>query len=259
MVICMITTFPLGGIALLARDYKEPFTGKDTRPPLAAFLSRTLRRHWKGTSAAEVSSAQSKDQGKADNPIAPGLPAKERFLEDEVTPMASSSALPLPTTSRSKPGFEPLTQQVSNRSSTSVIMQEAGNAGAAPYSLIGRKTPVPAIEEMPDEPTRPNTRPGSMYQFVHELPAVIHIPRFKLSRFPGKVAKFARSLREPVLDFFRNLITPPTIALAVALLCALVRPLKALFVHIPGYSFNQAPDGRELDVALQHSVTLQHG
>ncbi|GJN92474.1 hypothetical protein Rhopal_005504-T1 [Rhodotorula paludigena] len=47
-----------------------------------------------------------------------------------------------------------------------------------------------------------------------------------------------------VKGFVLSLLTPPTISLVIALICALVNPLKALFVTVPDYGWNPtAPDG----------------
>jgi len=55
-----------------------------------------------------------------------------------------------------------------------------------------------------------------------------------------KVTSTKATLIEAVKTFFR----PPTISLIIALIIALVQPLKALFVRIPNYyRIADAPDG----------------
>jgi hypothetical protein len=137
--------------------------------------------------------------------------------------------------------MQPLSLQPTNRTnrstSISFAIQEAGNAGAAPFSLLRRNQ---TITEAQEEATRPNTRPGSLFHFVQEIPA-----NLKVSRFRFRPRKALRGLGGILAESGRQLVTPPTIALAVSLIVALVKPLKALFVHIPDYSFHQAPDGRK--------------
>ncbi|GAA5881038.1 hypothetical protein JCM3774_003076 [Rhodotorula dairenensis] len=55
---------------------------------------------------------------------------------------------------------------------------------------------------------------------------------------------FAMSVLLGAKEFGLSLLTPPTISLVVALVCALVKPLKALFTVVPDYDWHPtAPDG----------------
>lgn len=216
----------LGGITLIAKDYVEPFDGTSTDPPIARFLS-----HFMGSKRKPPREAV-----KASDPIQESVEQLEKDGSEEE--MQKPIAVPAPS---SPPAMTPLTLQPTNRtnrsSSISFAIQEAGHAGAAPFSLLAR---TGTIAETQEEPTRPNTRPGSLYHFVQDIPTNLHIPKFRFR--PNRIWKKVAAI---LAESGRQLVTPPTIALAASLIIALVRPLKAMFVHVPGYSFHQAPDGRK--------------
>ncbi|POY70960.1 hypothetical protein BMF94_6022 [Rhodotorula taiwanensis] len=53
-----------------------------------------------------------------------------------------------------------------------------------------------------------------------------------------------------VKDFVLSLLTPPTIALVLALICALVKPLKALFTTVPDYGWHPTAPDNEPPLAI---------
>ncbi|KWU46024.1 auxin efflux carrier, partial [Rhodotorula sp. JG-1b] len=61
-----------------------------------------------------------------------------------------------------------------------------------------------------------------------------------------------------VKNFGLSLLTPPTISLVLALVCALVKPLKALFTAVPDYGWHPtAPDGEPpLSILLDTATFL---
>ncbi|PRQ74237.1 Auxin efflux carrier [Rhodotorula toruloides] len=64
-----------------------------------------------------------------------------------------------------------------------------------------------------------------------------------------------------VKGFALSLLTPPTISLVAALVCALVKPLKALFTTVPDYSWHPtAPDGNPpLAILLDTATFIGNG
>ncbi|BGP34061.1 Protein M3 [Rhodotorula toruloides] len=64
-----------------------------------------------------------------------------------------------------------------------------------------------------------------------------------------------------VKGFTLSLLTPPTISLVAALICALVKPLKALFTTVPDYSWHPtAPDGNPpLAILLDTATFIGNG
>ena len=213
---------------MLARDYTEPYNGQMTDPPIGRFFSRIILRK----PPAEPSTKQG-ELADNDAPVTNIEDAEKVDQDDNMKPEGNTDS------EAAKPSMPPLSLQPTNRTtrSTSVSFAEAGNAGAAPFSLLGRNQ---TITEAQEEPTRPNTRPGSLYNFVHDIPANLHISRFRF-----KPKKAWKGLKRILAESGRQFVTPPTIALVISLIMALVRPLKALFVHIPGYNFHLAPDGRK--------------
>ena len=128
-----------------------------------------------------------------------------------------------------------LVRQLTNRtvhSTTSSVMLDASTAaGVAPYSILAR-TNTEHISDHTEEATRHDDADENLDSESHH--------RKPLS---SRTRHWLRLLRHEAWDFLRALVTPPTIALAVSLIVALVNPLKALFVEVPGYHIHQAPDG----------------
>lgn len=54
----------------------------------------------------------------------------------------------------------------------------------------------------------------------------------------------SKSLFQKMLGFLRSLLTPATISMFLAFPCALIKPLKGLFVNFEGSPIPNAPDGR---------------
>lgn len=219
--------FSMRTIDLLARDYRYPCRGEFTRPYLLELFSSYRAK--KRDSHDSTSKLKQRD----DNEVSVDPES------DNDGPSKSASDTPLPdadTHQHQHPYFPHLTQQPTNRSqrsnASSIMLHEMSVAGAAPYSLAGRAAPRTVLE-VPEEPTRPNSPTFS--------------PAHSLARSVSRldIHRFGRTFVQEGVEFLRALATPPTISLGLALIVALVKPLKALFVPVADYHIRLAPDGSE--------------
>lgn len=229
--IFLFSVFPFRGIALIARDYKDPFDGGNTDPPLARYASRLFASYGsrKGESQESDGKSVEVDGGKEEEATDDRPPLARRR-----TSIGSSTAV------SPSPAFPTLTHQRTNQSTRShvssiaAMTHDASVAGAGPYSLVSSPTGrFSAVREIQEESTRPNS--------LHEL--VKEKARSLLRSEGGDRGATLRRLGRELQVFARALPSPPTIALVIALVVSLVTPLKALFVTVPDYNIRQAPDG----------------
>lgn len=77
------------------------------------------------------------------------------------------------------------------------------------------------------------------------LPLVLQSAPSTADGQTASLASTRTTIPRRILSFARSLVNPLTITIATAILIALVKPLKALIIHVPGFtSIPDAPDGQ---------------
>lgn len=219
-----------------------------TNPPLARLAARYIGRSKQPGRPIHVGMRTSAEQSSDSDHEGKDIGA----LEDNVKGVMPSSTAKEGTAGVGiKPGFSTLRRRDTAASTnSSILIHEAALAGAGPFTLNGpydrqrRPCDDDAIREEPDQPTRPGSL-MAVASLDRVAQALSHTrgPLVGKARVESKWTHMQSAISHEIVTFAKALLNPPTLALCVALICALVKPLKALFVTIPGYDVHYAPDG----------------
>lgn len=252
--------FPLGGHYLISRDYSHP--PKDVEDEETNSENKVTTVWWraKGNSfrmypsylrrkndpasskvvsekLPTVSSNEETDKDSIESPVSPPTLTKTSLLN-------SYSHPPLHSQQPALSEFYPLDRITSDRSIGSASVRElaAATVGATFEDTRRRKTTSKFFGS-----DRLRTIIGSRANSIYEVGDTLPPSTPDASRTSRQSTLSPKPFRTRLLlgikSFFLSLLTPPTIALTSALLCALITNLKSLFVLVPNSSFNPtAPD-----------------
>lgn len=273
-----ITLFPLGGTRLIQKDYENlPEQDEESAEHIGPGPWSRLK-----SATNHLQNVPSLIKRRVQRRPRPSVNALADELNDDkespASPPTASNALPessnggFPDLRRVRSSRQPafgtdLRRVATTRSIGGASLRElAGAAAAASFEDTGelsRKYSMGrdkrAAEERAKLQTIVGSRPQSVFDDADEItdsgiacePTTSTLPELKESRKEdgrSAAAPPPDSLAHRVLlaswSFFRSLFTPPTISLISGLVIALVPKLKAIFVYVPGASFNPtAPDG----------------
>lgn len=243
-----VTMFPMNGAHLIARDYLYPIKDSEDEETLP-------RDNKKNSTSNDKKEEQDESKGEeasnylrsTTNRLDKGVSTQPFRSRSQSFPNGSTSSSTL------RPHFAdsaPLGRITSNRSTRSIgtasIRELAGAAAGAAFedtsigrrkfnlkTIVGSRTnSILDIEEIELDGTTRCRSPLGSIKSIEESEETL-LPTLSISQ----------RIKNGTIYFLRSLATPPTISLTLALLFALVKDLKALFVYDPTISFHPlAPD-----------------
>lgn len=263
--------FPCQGTRLISRDYSHPPKDTEDEETAATLESKsTASTNWWRMGGDSIR-------------MYPTLPMNEQMKEkisiekegevsnymDTINQLdkhpqtrSRSQSFPSPSGSSQRPPFAdfmPLDRVITNKSIGSASIRElAGAAVSATFEDTSerRRSSISKRKQHQNDFDRMKTIVGSRANsvFGDRCPSPIQSVKTLSNTSLRPISLFKRIVNA-ILPFLASLATPPTIALSLALLFALVKNLKALFIYDPTNSFHPtapayaAPLGIILDTA----------
>ncbi|KAH8814734.1 auxin efflux carrier [Flagelloscypha sp. PMI_526] len=240
ILIFVLLLFPFGGHHLIARDFKGPdYEAEEVREAMRlkrkAMLSGSvhyfanLLRTGKKSDERDPEKHETTSTGQSN----PGL-TFEKSLDD--------SDVPRPPMQRKQSDGKHVSF-FDDTDSTVANMIASPSTSRAPTEIMSSQharftSPTPTIVEK-SVPTRPGT-PHTETTLHHN--AEPPTPR-QLQLSPTKAMGRQRWIMR-FKSFCRSLAMPSSIAILLSFPIAIIAPLKALFVHVPGTYMPNAPDGQ---------------
>ncbi|KAJ7435271.1 auxin efflux carrier transmembrane protein [Mycena latifolia] len=210
--VSVITFFPLGGNRLVALDY----VGPDVEPEdVKAALRQRQKRIFLDLPQRAIRFVARQKSGAED-----GLSEKSPAVAEEARDVSDVEI----NDAASKPRPTPCSKHVSFRDGT----DEPRTSEIASHRWHSRLTsPAPTA-------TAVDTDPAGDVRTKPDLSTGTATPRpSRRYRLPPTLA-----------TFLQNLLIPPSLSILLSFLIALVPPLKALFIAVPGTHIHAAPDGQ---------------
>lgn len=258
--------FPCQGTRLISRDYSHPpkdSEDEETAPTTLVSKSTGSTNWWrtKGDSIRMYPTVVMNE--KMDEKLPVNKEEEDSSYIDSINELhkhpqtrSRSKSFPSPSGSSQRPPFAdfvPLDRIITNKSIGSASVRELAGAavGATFEDTSERRRGVSAgkRKQHQNDFDRMKTIVGSRANSVFGDRCSSPIGSIKtlssLEVPPSSLVPISltKKITNTILPFLASLATPPTIALSLALLFALVKDLKALFVYDPTNSFHPtAPD-----------------
>ncbi|KAJ7075511.1 auxin efflux carrier transmembrane protein [Mycena belliarum] len=214
--VSMITFFPLGGNRLVTRDYDGP----DVEPDDVKAALRERQKHLFHFPSRAVRSLTRRNSPIAAAPIEKSPVVIEESREAKDAEEEETISKPRPVLSSRHVSFYEGEDHVT----------DARPSGAHSHGWNSRLTsPAPTA-------TAIDTEPEPEHAGDPNTPPILPI-----NTSPSAPSRFSSTLR----SFLQNLLLPPSASILLSFVIALVPPLRALFIDVPGGThIHPAPDGQ---------------